>query len=324
MNKNTLFIVITAILILIATVLYLGFFWDKLPFLTDQALEEIPLPVQPSATTTINGTDLKVKIYRNTEFGFEFEYPEDWSFEITSFYSPFSKFNLQGNTSDKNYNPFNPAFIINIVTPDFVERQFSDFKNIASETIVGEVTGFKYVYEEQGTQITIVLPFGRYKMILGTTKAHENIFNQILASFKFFKSGTPVGEIDDFKTGRIVDIYPQGERWFIKVHAVQYIRDPGAMDGYRTVDLQKEKVFPIITDAPMTLTSDAAYQLVETGFMGGDSERPWTIKPVSITKLIPSMEEKGVSWREAIFMRQLYHFSFENSEVSALVQQYVP
>lgn len=126
-----------------------------------------------------------LKTYRNTEWGFEFQYPKNWSFEINSFHSPFSKFNLQGNTSDKNYNPLNPAFMINVVTPDFIERQFSDLKNTASKTSVGGVDGEKYEYHDEFSEVTVILPFGQYNMIIGTEKPYAGVFNQILATFKF-------------------------------------------------------------------------------------------------------------------------------------------
>jgi len=127
---------------------------------------------------------------------FEFQYPEDWIFEADTFYSPFSKFNFIGAPIEKKYliyHPASPPIVINIVVPDFVERQFSDLKNIAFETIVGDVMGLKYEYEEQGfPHITIILPLGQYKVILGANKEYESIFNQILASFKFLKNSDSV------------------------------------------------------------------------------------------------------------------------------------
>lgn len=135
--------------------------------------------------------DLEVKTYRNTEFGFEFEYPQNWKLEENSFHSPFSKFNLEGNSSAKYYNPEKPAFLANIVTPDFADRAIISFKNLNASTsivTIASTKGVKYEYEFEGaTQIGIVLSFGEYRMIFGTEKKYESIFNQILASFKFLK-----------------------------------------------------------------------------------------------------------------------------------------
>ncbi|TSC96975.1 MAG: hypothetical protein Athens101426_31 [Parcubacteria group bacterium Athens1014_26] len=129
----------------------------------------------------------ETKIYRNTEFGFEFQYPKEWELEENSFHSPFSKFNLQGDTSAKDYNPFNSAFLVNVVTPDFIERQFADLKSVAQEIRVGGIDGKKYKYKEQFAVIDVILPFGQYQLILGTRQEYEDIFNQILATFKFIK-----------------------------------------------------------------------------------------------------------------------------------------
>src|SRR3989344_566707 len=146
---------------------------------------------------------IETKTYRSEEWGFEFQYPGDWSFEVNGFYSPFSKFNLQGNSAAKNYNPLIPSFLINIVTPDFADHQFSDLRNVVSEINIGGVAGLKYEYEMQyGSykvfNITIILPLNQYRIILRMHKEHESIFNQIIASFKFLPakttSTTPEGD----------------------------------------------------------------------------------------------------------------------------------
>lgn len=142
------------------------------------------------------------KTYRNEEWGFEFEYPKDWILRSNTSYSPFSKFDLIGAPSEKEYLIYypTPPFLINVVTPDFAERQFSDLKNIASKTTVGGVAGLKYEYEEQKlSHITIILPFGQYKMVLGTTKEYLDTFNQILSTFKFIE---PSGSVETKTYGR--------------------------------------------------------------------------------------------------------------------------
>ncbi|MBI5401684.1 hypothetical protein HZB05_02550 [Candidatus Wolfebacteria bacterium] len=48
--------------------------------------------------------------------------------------------------------------------------------------------GSKYEYEYEGLpKIAIILPFGQYKMILGAYKDYEDVFNQVISSFKFLK-----------------------------------------------------------------------------------------------------------------------------------------
>lgn len=146
----------------------------------------ISSPLFPTSST--NGK----KIYTNAEFGFEFQYPENWSFQINRYRSQFSKFELLGDSSAENYNPFNPGFIVHIVTPEFANNATVSFRNLNAKisvvTIVG-IRGTKYEYEfEDIPQIAIDIPFGEYRMLLGADIDHESDFNQILSTFKFIES----------------------------------------------------------------------------------------------------------------------------------------
>lgn len=129
------------------------------------------------------------KTYRNEEWGFEFEYPEGWSIHKNAFSGPFSKFNLIGTSPEETVpNTIIPSFLVNIVTPDFADRAFYDLKNIASDITVSGVAGLKYEYDFEGfPQIAIDLPFGKYHLILGANKEYKNVFDQIVATFKFLK-----------------------------------------------------------------------------------------------------------------------------------------
>ena len=148
--------------------------------------------VVSSSTEQASSTD-GTKTYTNSEFGFEFQYPEGWSFYASTFYSPFSKFNLVGASQKENGSPdpIDPSILVNVVTPDFVDRAVISRRNLSATTtdvIVAGVRGVKYEYVFEGTpQVDVDLPLGQYKMILGAKKQYENIFNQILASFRFLK-----------------------------------------------------------------------------------------------------------------------------------------
>ena len=141
----------------------------------------------------------KTQTYRNTEFGVEFEYPENWiinrEHKSLTFYS---KFFLQiaapvviTTTNQERRIARDPAFLINIVLPEFVDSSFGDLEKIASDITVDGIGGIKYKYEYQGLPHTaVVLPFGEFKVILATgegSRQYLDEFNQILASFKFLK-----------------------------------------------------------------------------------------------------------------------------------------
>ncbi|PIT97341.1 hypothetical protein COT77_01995 [Candidatus Berkelbacteria bacterium CG10_big_fil_rev_8_21_14_0_10_41_12] len=130
------------------------------------------------------------KTYRNEEWEFEFRYPENWSFHEDTFYSPFSKFNLAGAPIGERYQ-IDPPLLINIVTLDFADSYVINMKNLGATTsdlIVGGIRGTKYEYIfESIPQVDINLSLGEYLMILGTKKQYEDIFNQILATFKFLE-----------------------------------------------------------------------------------------------------------------------------------------
>lgn len=157
----------------------------------EQKGEEENLDSIQKQTTTASQT----KIYRNEEWGFEFEYPEGWIFHANTFGGLFSKFNLVGASPEENNlpNPIYPSILINIVMPDFAERANINLGKLNASTstvVVAATQGTKYEYEFEGTRrISIYLPLGEYQVNLGAQKKHEDVFNLILATFKFIKSG---------------------------------------------------------------------------------------------------------------------------------------
>ena len=174
-KQKVIFVIV--LIIIAATVM-----WYYLSL--QERTEEVYTPIstiQPTVT-------LETKLYRNEEWGFEFQYPESWSFHPNTFYNPFSKFNLVGaSPGENNYpDPLAPSVLVNVVTPDFADHAFTDLKNTASE--VTGVMGLKYKYEYEGLiKIAVVLPFGPYVMILSSYETHENVFNQVISTLKFLK-----------------------------------------------------------------------------------------------------------------------------------------
>ncbi len=185
-EKKWLFIVVLLVALSVSILIVYWIFGEQFAqeFPQNVPPSSIILPTSTTSPAQNNITD-GVKTYTNTEFGFEFKYPEDWEFEENTFSNPFSKFNLEVALPKDKQTP--NAITINIVAPDFVDRQFSDLQDIASKVIVDGVEGLKYEYTDQAPHITIILPLGKYKIILGTIIGHRDILNQILATFKFLK-----------------------------------------------------------------------------------------------------------------------------------------
>ena len=189
-NKYFLIILLLVIISMIVLAIYSRLFYNT----TEESSVIKNYPKNYPERQIVEGSSIMsaLKTYHNEEYGFEFQYPENWTLHADTFYSPFSRFNLVGAAPEENGrpNPIVSTLLINIVTPDFAERAVVNRKNLgAMETdiVVGGINGKKYEYIENIVKISIDLPFGEYKMILGADKKHEDVFNQILASFKFLK-----------------------------------------------------------------------------------------------------------------------------------------
>jgi hypothetical protein len=82
--------------------------------------------------------------------------------------------------------------VMNVVTPDFADRAYSNFDKTpgvttSKITIAGQIVN-EYVYvDENLTHIDIDLPFKENRVLLGSIKQYETVFNGIIASFKFLK-----------------------------------------------------------------------------------------------------------------------------------------
>lgn len=152
------------------------------------------VPEIPSTPPIQATTAPETKTYHNEEWGFEFEYPDGWTFHENTFYSPASKFNLVGASPEEKGipNPIIPPLLVNIITSSFADNVIVNVKKLGgteASIIVGGATGIKYEYKV-GVQeeILVDLPFGKYRLEMSAIKGYEDVFNQILASFKFLKN----------------------------------------------------------------------------------------------------------------------------------------
>lgn len=132
-----------------------------------------------------------LKLYRNEEWGFDFEYPTSWILDETYIVGNLRKFHLRSTPSDQMNLIYSvsPPFALDIVTTERAVRLIELFygvKNSVSETSVGEVAGLRYEYEfNKKPRIVIVLPIGKYKLILDSDKEYGAIFDKLTATFKF-------------------------------------------------------------------------------------------------------------------------------------------
>ncbi|NCO44696.1 hypothetical protein GW888_01315 [Candidatus Wolfebacteria bacterium] len=192
LNKKTLVILIEVILLIGFT----GWFVYKY----EQEKRQFDISSRPAQELQKQDQDLpkreeeqistpavNIKTYRNEEWGFEFQYPEDWITKENTFGSYYSKFNMVVRPTVSWYSRFPVS--VNIVLPEFPERSFRGVEKITSEVTLNGVLGVKYQYEFEGSQETaIILPFGEYKIILDTDdERYTDVYNQIISTFKFVK-----------------------------------------------------------------------------------------------------------------------------------------
>jgi len=145
-----------------------------------------------NSTPPINNIDLHPNgngigdfgLYRNEEWGFEFQYPNDWAVKESSFKNYYSKFNLVLNPTLVKSSNF--TILVNVVLPEFAENSFKNVEN-KSDVTIGGVQGVEYKYESDGKQeTTIVLPLGEYMMILGIDEEqYADVSSRFLETFKF-------------------------------------------------------------------------------------------------------------------------------------------
>ncbi len=175
--------------VIIFTIVLIGWVIVKNRTVQDQLPSSITPAPSPTSSVQASSATSDLKTYTNKEWGFEFKYPNNWTFHENTFYSPFSKFNLVGAPLREDYQ-LNSPILVNIVTSDFADRAVVSRKNLGattSDVVIAGIQGEKYEYMEELPKISIDIPFGEYRIILGTEKQYKDVFSQILASFKFTK-----------------------------------------------------------------------------------------------------------------------------------------
>lgn len=191
-RKTLLLIVVSLALVIVGTASWV--FFGKNPTPPYEELEQQQPFVESALLPQVAqiSTMTETQIYRNEEWGFEFEYPANWTPKENSFKNYYSKFNLDIKvpTIFDNEKKLDSAFLVNIVLPEFI-RGFDNLEKTSSEIIIDGVRGVKYEYVfNDFPETTVILPFGELQMVLGTgggSKQYLDEFNQILSTFKFIE-----------------------------------------------------------------------------------------------------------------------------------------
>lgn len=144
--------------------------------------------VQPGYSDQ-NGTQGQTKTYRNEEWGFEFQYPEDWTIKENAFGSAVSMFNLVVEPTDTAHFP--RPIRINILPNDWIERVQESFEVDGIESFdvqIDRVDGVRYNHVDEGLpQIDYILPLGANRIVIGGKKEYEEVLEGVLDTFKFLK-----------------------------------------------------------------------------------------------------------------------------------------
>ncbi len=181
-SKNT----ITVIFIFAIAAVLTGAGWYY--FATQKETTEVLVVSENITPPLAQATTSETKTYRNEKWGLEFQYPNDWILKENAFGSYYSKFNIWIKVPFYG-EKLDLAFGVNIVLPEFPNRSFHGIEKTVSEITVAGVQGIKYEFEGF-PHTAVILPFGKYKVILATgdgSKQYLDEFSQILSSFKFLK-----------------------------------------------------------------------------------------------------------------------------------------
>lgn len=131
------------------------------------------------------------QIYRNTEFGFEFQYPAGWQLFPNIFTNASSKFNLTGAApaEDEHPNPINPSISINLVAPEFAKDAIGYIESSTTEkadVLIDGIKGIKYTYIYRGEHLLgVILPAKpETTFIFEAMSSYDSALNMITGSFK--------------------------------------------------------------------------------------------------------------------------------------------
>ena len=131
-----------------------------------------------------------LKLYRNDEFGFEFQHPADWEIRVPAFKSAVSLFNMAFDPSDKH----NAEVVsVNITPKEWVENALVKMR--ARGVVTKDVTldGRPAIeFKDKGSfsrpaTITLVLVDDTFWIDITGVLGYEEGYEQVLDSFRFIR-----------------------------------------------------------------------------------------------------------------------------------------
>ncbi len=196
-TANTKRVYIIAVALLMILLLGVGLWMFFKPSLQpEQPLAATTTPDVEQAgnneTNTNNQTDTPStsKTYKNDEWGFGFEYPNDWEIRTPAFHSAASLFNLALDPVDKHDAE---VIVLNISPKDWVEKALVKMKarGVVVENITFSGRDALRIDDKDGlgrsATITLIVVDGEYWIDITGVKSYGNLYNQILDSFTFTK-----------------------------------------------------------------------------------------------------------------------------------------
>lgn len=173
--------------ILIATIVVFGgiSWWFYQSNVAGQTAQE---QNQPSETIGVSTSSKNV--YRNEEWGFQFEYPEGWELLENTFKAASSKFNLVLDVKTEKGLP-RPIFI-NVTDYNWGVKVLESMTNEdfeISEVVVGGKVAKKHRSDDMGLPLDsyFVLINNEYWINIAGKDGYEKEFNLVLESFEFLE-----------------------------------------------------------------------------------------------------------------------------------------
>ncbi len=172
--------IISFVTVLLALAIWYG--WSK-GTLTSLVVLNPLNPGQLTPTPPIEGW----KMYENTEFGFAFQYPKEWTVSEERDTNPYNKFKVA--VTPQVYQYFQPFYVLVKNDTNRITSQFRALEASALEISVGGKQATRYEYDEEVHHTTIIIPISEERSLIIGNERNENVaeFEKILTSFRFLK-----------------------------------------------------------------------------------------------------------------------------------------